>query len=133
MLKLINEDHGTDSTVREVLGAIESLKESLPEIYDHLISLTSLLKDENIEQFKKPGQVKDIAEVTANNAEEKNSFALSVLRRIKMKLDGREPDVLRKATGNYIKCVLSTTAPILKKPSTDFQRNFAQFHEFLGN
>ena len=99
MLKLINEDHGTDSTVREVLGAIESLKESLPEIYDHLISLTSLLKDENIEQFKKPGQVKDIAEVTANNAEEKNSFALSVLRRIKMKLDGREPDVLRKATG----------------------------------
>ena len=102
MLKLINEDHGTDSTVREVLGAIESLKESLPEIYDHLISLTSLLKDENIEQFKKPGQVKDIAEVTANNAEEKNSFALSVLRRIKMKLDGREPDVLRKATGKYI-------------------------------
>ena len=70
--------------------------------------------------------MKDNAEVTAVNAEEKNTFALSVLRRIKMKLDGlfvyylqknefvyfytefvyiliygiigREPDVLRKAT-----------------------------------
>ena len=38
------------------------------------------------------------SEVTASNAEERNTFALSVLRRIKMKLDGREPDVLRKAT-----------------------------------
>ena len=53
MLKMINEgDHGAEGNLREVLAAIESLKESLPDIYDHLISLTTLLKDENIDQFK---------------------------------------------------------------------------------
>ena len=35
---------------------------------------------------------------SSNIAEEKNAFALSVLRRVKTKLDGREPDVLRKAS-----------------------------------
>ena len=76
MLKMINEDHSSEgmfnemplvwsdfnwndvlfsANVREVLTAIEVLKDSLPYIYDHLISLSNLLKDENIEQFKKPG------------------------------------------------------------------------------
>ena len=30
--------------------------------------------------------------------EEKNKFAMSVLRRVRVKLEGREPDSLRKAT-----------------------------------
>jgi len=30
--------------------------------------------------------------------EEKNKFALSVLRRVRVKLEGREPDSLRKAS-----------------------------------
>ena len=56
------------------------------------------MKDESIEQFKKPGHVLENQENQVNVAEEKNAFALSVLRRIKTKLDGREPDVLRKSS-----------------------------------
>ena len=37
----------------------------------------------------RPGQV----------SEEKNKFALSVLRRVRVKLEGREPDSLRKVSG----------------------------------
>ena len=36
-------------------------------------------------------------------SEEKNKFALSVLRRVRVKLEGREPDSLRKVSG---KCCL---------------------------
>ena len=32
-------------------------------------------------------------------SEEKNKFALSVLRRVRVKLEGREPDSLRKVSG----------------------------------
>ena len=34
-------------------------------------------------------------------SEEKNKFALSVLRRVRVKLEGREPDSLRKVSGLY--------------------------------
>ena len=36
-------------------------------------------------------------------SEEKNKFALSMLRRVRVKLEGREPDSLRKVSG---KCCL---------------------------
>ena len=104
MLKKLSDDFNEDS-VNDIMADIESLKDIIPGIYDNLISLATNLKDENIEQFKKPGQVtpgKESGETGMtsggnNNPEEKNAFALSVLRRIKTKLDGREPDVLRKA------------------------------------
>ena len=35
-------------------------------------------------------------------SEEKNKFALSVLRRVRVKLEGREPDSLRKVIILYI-------------------------------
>ena len=40
----------------------------------------------------RPGQV----------SEEKNKFALSVLRRVRVKLEGREPDSLRKVSGDSL-------------------------------
>lgn len=100
MLKKLS-DEMNEEKVAEVANDVEDLKDKIPEIYDHLISLASNLKDENIEQFKVGAQVTSEAskEVNVNNnAEEKNAFALSVLRRIKTKLDGREPDVLRKSS-----------------------------------
>lgn len=97
MLKQVQDDL-TEDKVQEIITDIENLKEMMPMIYDNLISLATNLKDESIEQFKKPGHVLENQENQVNVAEEKNAFALSVLRRIKTKLDGREPDVLRKSS-----------------------------------
>ena len=36
--------------------------------------------------------------LTNNVTEEKNTFALNVLRRVRAKLEGREPDVLRRSS-----------------------------------
>ena len=36
-------------------------------------------------------------------SEEKNKFALSVLRRVRVKLEGREPDSLRKVCHNNVR------------------------------
>lgn len=96
-------DDLTEDKVRELAADVEALKEALPGVYDDLISLTNLLREENIEHFKKvtlqsAKEGSTGGDATSSNAEEKNAFALSVLRRIKMKLDGREPDVLRKAS-----------------------------------
>ena len=100
MLKKLSDEMNEDK-VADVADDVEELKDKIPEIYDHLIALASNLKDENIEQFKVGQQVASEAigkEANYNHAEEKNAFALSVLRRIKTKLDGREPDVLRKSS-----------------------------------
>ncbi len=100
MLKKLNEDF-TDEKVSEIISDMDGLKDIIPEVYDNLVSLASNLKEENIEQFKKPGgqvEVKDNENANTSVAEAKNDFALSVLRRIKTKLDGREPDVLRKSS-----------------------------------
>ena len=111
VLKDITEDL-TDDCVRSIQSKLESLKEDfMSNIYDGLLDLATSLKEENIDQFKKALATqggKDNKELATGsddgkkrdvvNAEEKNSFALSVLRRVKIKLDGREPDVLRKAS-----------------------------------
>merc|ERR1719266_1712716 len=100
MFKKLADDF-TDDKVDEISTEIDGLKEVIPAIYDDLISLAVNLKYENIEKFRKPGRedTNTNTDTTSTNiAEEKNTFALSVLRRVKTKLDGREPDVLRKAT-----------------------------------
>lgn len=100
MFKKLADDF-TDDKVDEISTEIDALKEVIPAIYDNLISLAVNLKYENIEKFRKPGRedTNTNTDTTSTNiAEEKNTFALSVLRRVKTKLDGREPDVLRKAT-----------------------------------
>ena len=43
-------------------------------------------------------------------SEEKNKFALSVLRRVRVKLEGREPDSLRKV-GNREICIMFNIHP----------------------
>jgi PI-3-kinase-related kinase SMG-1 len=100
MFKKLADDF-TDDKVDEISTEIDAIKEVIPAIYDNLISLAVNLKYENIEKFRKPGRedTNTNTDTTSTNiAEEKNTFALSVLRRVKTKLDGREPDVLRKAT-----------------------------------
>ena len=108
LLKDVTDDLVEDK-VRSVQTKLETMRdEHVAEIYDGLLDLAATLKEENIEQFKKQGAGggkvaadKDQGAVDGRqqpNAEEKNAFALSVLRRVKVKLDGREPDVLRKAS-----------------------------------
>ena len=55
MLKKLSDDF-TDEKVDDISSEIDGLKEVIPAIYDDLISLAVNLKDENIEQFKKPGR-----------------------------------------------------------------------------
>ena len=55
MLKKLADDF-TDEKVDDISSEIDGLKEVIPAIYDDLISLAVNLKDENIEQFKKPGR-----------------------------------------------------------------------------
>ena len=57
-------------------------------------SRRSIREEENLEEVSKERQVGPRA--LAPVSEEKNKFALSVLRRVRVKLEGREPDSLRK-------------------------------------
>ena len=50
-------------------------------------------EEEPINSDSSAGHKKD---GTRQGIEEKNKFALSVLRRVRVKLEGREPDSLRK-------------------------------------
>ena len=87
MLKKMSSDEANnEDKVNLILEELSGLKEVVPEIYDGLTSMANSLKDENIEQFKKPGKENanyDVrnGENVYNAAEEKNAFALSVLRR----------------------------------------------------
>ena len=55
MLKKLADDF-TDEKVNEIVTEIDVIKDVIPAIYDDLVSLAVNLKDENIEQFKKPGR-----------------------------------------------------------------------------
>ena len=82
---------------------IDALKTLVPQVYDDLVELAATLREENIENFRvKRGMEEEDSNLSnkrkeVKTSEEKNSFALGVLRRIKNKLDGREPDALKKS------------------------------------
>ena len=57
-------------------------------------SRRSIRDEEHLEELRKEKQAGPRAQAPVS--EEKNKFALSVLRRVRVKLEGREPDSLRK-------------------------------------
>jgi phosphatidylinositol kinase/protein kinase (PI-3 family) len=83
-----------------------------------LVEFATLLHEDNIEVYKKTrrevtenGMVANATGysncrnlggsemiVPSNPKEEKNTFAMNVLRRVRAKLEGREPDVLRRSS-----------------------------------
>ena len=59
-------------------------------------SRRSIRDEEHLEEARKESRV------LAPVSEEKNKFALSVLRRVRVKLEGREPDSLRKVNHDLL-------------------------------
>ena len=117
--------HGEDLTedkAQVLLRTLDHLKDILNPIYKGLVEFATLLREENIEIYKKTrrevnvggeaittpagmaggGNTTKLNESDQHNLsnlkEEKNTFALNVLRRVRAKLEGREPDVLRRST-----------------------------------
>ena len=112
--------HGEDLTedrAQVLLRTLDHLKDIVNPIYEGLVEFATLLREENIEIYKKTrkdvngageagiaggGNTAKSSESDQHNAsnlkEEKNTFALNVLRRVRAKLEGREPDVLRRST-----------------------------------
>ena len=91
----------TEDKVRSASRKLDVLKDQLGGVYEGLVDLATLLREENIEQFKKQKEQQSSDPSTAKDVsikEKKNAFALNVLKRIRAKLDGREPDVLRKSS-----------------------------------
>merc|ERR550517_203352 len=99
--------------VREVVGeelGLENAREETAWIYEELVNIAAVARDENLvqEMFKarrSPGEGVEEKEEgrkerqgRQQGQEEKNKFALSVLRRVRVKLEGREPDALRRST-----------------------------------
>jgi len=105
-----------------VVAGLEGMKEETGFIYDELINIAAVARDDGLvqEMFKarrSPKEEENDLEIkdqltedmdrikkdkhcgiARQGAEEKNKFALSVLRRVRVKLEGREPDALRRAT-----------------------------------
>jgi hypothetical protein len=113
--------HGEDITedkARYLVRNIDHLKEVIGPIYNGLVEFATLLHEDNIEVYKKTrrevtenGMVVNATGysncrnlegpekiVASNPKEEKNTFAMNVLRRVRAKLEGREPDVLRRSS-----------------------------------
>ena len=121
MQELAHGEDLTEEKSRYLTRNIEHLKEVIGPIYEDLVEFATLLREDNIEMYKKARKEvtengflttgSGIAGVGAkkqgnteqhsagiNLKEEKNTFALNVLRRVRAKLEGREPDVLRRSS-----------------------------------
>ena len=121
MHELTRSDDLTEEKARYLTRNLEKLKEVICPIYEDLVEFSTLLREDNIEKYKKArkeemgnGFVTNVLNAAGPNAkkptssclngavnnvtEEKNTFALNVLRRVRAKLEGREPDVLRRSS-----------------------------------
>ena len=117
MHELTRSEDLTEEKARYLTRNLEQLKEVIGPIYEDLVEFATLLREDNIEQYKKarkeemengfltnalhaPGSnIKKAGQNSVSNlTEEKNTFALNVLRRVRAKLEGREPDVLRRSS-----------------------------------
>jgi len=121
--EILSEDLDEDSA-RGVIDQLEALRDDTTYVYEELINIAAVARDEALvqEMFKSRRSLgkedgdarreqsvemddknKAKREKMSNGGkgqvmEEKNKFALSVLRRVRIKLEGREPDTLRKAS-----------------------------------
>ena len=63
-------------------------------------SRRSIRDEDQLEESDETSRARRLRTVGGRHvSEEKNKFALSVLRRVRVKLEGREPDSLRKVRG----------------------------------
>ena len=97
----------TEAKVRAASVQLELLKEKIPGVYEGLVELAASLREENIEMFKMKAaaaQALGGAGINSDKAgdkaevESRNAFALNVLKKVRIKLEGREPDPLRKSS-----------------------------------
>ena len=141
--EVVGEELGLERG-REVVAGLENVREETSWIYEELVNIAAVARDENLvqEMFKSrrsPGEGREEKEEgrrerqgRQQGQEEKNKFALSVLRRlvlntfgfgtehiwtvhicdnygissamhlnfsrVRVKLEGREPDALRRST-----------------------------------
>ena len=119
--EILSEDLDEDSA-RGVIDQLEALRDDTTYVYEELINIAAVARDEALvqEMFKSRRSLgkedgdarreqsvemddknKAKREKMSNGGkgqvmEEKNKFALSVLRRVRIKWEGREPDTLRK-------------------------------------
>ncbi len=111
VVKAARQEEQTEAAVREASASAARIKEMVPTIYSDVIDFSQLFKDqENLEAFKvkkeedqirKEDERKDKGRgggKSAPTSEERNAFALNVLRRVRFKLEGREPDALKRAS-----------------------------------
>ena len=112
---------------RVLVDRLDLVKEETNFVYEELINIAAVARDESLvqEMFKSrrslreetvQGREQQNVEMDEKNRakrdklaagsrqvmEEKNKFALSVLRRVRVKLEGREPDSLRKVCKNKL-------------------------------
>ncbi len=94
------QDEQREDSIRQLASAADSIKEVLPAVYDDLVTFSTLFREDSLESYKvkQPGRGSGVKGSAEQAAEEKNAFALNVLRRVRLKLDGREPDALKRAT-----------------------------------
>ena len=130
--EVVGEELGLERG-REVVASLENVREETAWIFEELVNIAAVARDETMvqEMFKarrSPGEGREEKEegrkekqCRQQGQEEKNKFALSVLRRyvvvfcqpvhslilsgyifldcrVRVKLEGREPDALRRST-----------------------------------
>lgn len=104
LVKTCGLDVQSDQSIKDLTDAIDSLKECMDDIFDKVIDFSNTFKDENLEAYKVRKNEDGLADpeesgrIQASSVEEKNAFAMNVLNRIRNKLEGREPNALRKAS-----------------------------------
>jgi len=111
---VLSEDISADAG-RMIIERLDWVKEETNFIYEELINIAAVARDESLvqemfksrmreeEQLNTDSNVRNKSDKSGSSgprqvSEEKNKFALSVLRRVRVKLEGREPDSLRKSS-----------------------------------
>ena len=100
-------DEQTDDSVKAIGAAADRAKDLVGQIYGDVIKFGDLLREDNVEVYRvKKGAEEPTEEETDKRrqqhqnigVEEKNEFAMTALRRVRLKLEGREPDALRRSS-----------------------------------
>ena len=91
-------------------------------------SRRSIRDEDQLEESDENSRARRLKTVGGRHvSEEKNKFALSVLRRVRVKLEGREPDSLRKVSGVCLSVSLSS----IKTQFSIFQSSVGEQVDFL--
>ena len=88
-------------------------------------SRRSIRDEDQLEESDENSRARRLKTVGGRHvSEEKNKFALSVLRRVRVKLEGREPDSLRKVSGDFVSRFYVNTSCSIIQSSVGEQVDF---------